>query len=183
MLEITIPDVEIFISATNEFLTIKGGKVSLEHSLLSISKWEAKHHKYFLNNKTLTQSEILDYIRCMVVKSTVDNRVFYYLDNRTLSAINDYMNDPMTATWFGSQNEGQPGNTVRGKIVTSELLYYYMISFNIPMNCEKWHVNRLLTLIQVCQAEQNPVKLSGKALANRNTKLNEERLKRYHTHG
>jgi hypothetical protein len=183
MLRVTFPDVETFSNATNEFYYISGGEVTLEHSLLSISKWEAKHHKYFLNNRELTNPEILDYVRCMTVKGNVDDRIYDYLPVDTLKTIMAYMEDTMTATWFGANNQSRPGPRMRGKVLTSELLYYYMIAFNIPMECEKWHINRLLTLIQVCQAEQNPKKLTGKALAERNSRLNEARRKKFHSNG
>lgn len=183
MLRVTIPEIEMFSNATNEFTTIPGGEVTLEHSLLSVSKWEAKHHKYFLNNRELNNSEIIDYIRCMTVKGNVDDRLYNHIPMDIITEIMDYMNDSMTATWFGSNNQGRPGHRLGGKVLTSELLYYYMIAYNIPISCEKWHINRLLTLIQVCQAEQNPKKLTGKALAERNSKLNEERRKKFHSNG
>lgn len=183
MLQVEIPDMETWSPATNEFSTIKGGSITLEHSLLSIAKWEAKHHKYFLNNRTLTADELLDYIRCMTVKGNVPDGMYEYLPAEEIRRINEYMEDPMTATWFGENNRGNPKPRLGGRIVTSELVYYYMIQFGVPIQCEKWHINRLLTLIQVCQAEQNPTKLTGKALAERNTKLNEARRKKYHSHG
>lgn len=183
MLQVEIPDAETWSPVTNEFSVVKGGSVTLEHSLLSISKWEAKHHKYFLNNRELTADELLDYIRCMAVKGNVSDFAYENLPANEIQRIKDYMNDPMTATWFGKNNQGSPRPYLRGRIITSELVYYYMIQYDIPIQCEKWHINRLLTLIQVCQAEQNPTKLTGKALAERNTKLNEERRRKYHSHG
>lgn len=182
MLQVVIPDMETWSPVTNEFSITKGGEITLEHSLLSISKWESKHHKYFLNNRDLNPDEVLDYIRCMTVKGSVSHDSYEYIPTSEIRKIHEYMNDPMTATWFGNQ-AGTPKSRFGGRIITSELIYYYMIQLNIPMQCEKWHVNRLLTLIQVCQAEQNPTKLSGKALADRNTRLNEARLKKYCSNG
>lgn len=172
MLALDIPGTELYDEVNNEFLTIKGQTIQLEHSLLSLSKWESKHHKHFLNNKTITSAELKDYVRCMTITQNVDPRLYKYcLSNSLIKKVLDYIDDPMTATTISSKN----GPHSR-EIITSEIIYYWMISLNIPFECQKWHLNRLLTLIRICGIKnQDPKKMSKSALANRNTSLNAAR--------
>lgn len=178
MLYITVPSVEWYDESTNTFHETKEQKLQLEHSLVSLSKWESRNKKPFLNQKDKhTPTESLDYIKCMTITQNVSDEVYNALMNfpNLLAKINEYIDDPMTATWFSDQNSGK-GRAV-GRIITSELIYCWMISFQIPIECEKWHLNRLLTLIKVCNEENKPKKkMSKKELAQRNTALNASRL-------
>ena len=173
MLTITVPEQELFNERTEEFLTIPSSTLVLEHSLLSISKWESKWKKPFYGKQEKTAEEVTDYIRCMCITKNVPPNVFYYLDDENLKKIKDYIADPMTATTFSNQEKV----TRRQRIITSELIYYWMISDGIPMDCEKWHINRLLTLIHVFDAEGNASKnkMSKKDIYSQNAALNAAR--------
>lgn len=183
MLKITIPESEFFDSEKNEFIKRKGATIQLEHSLVSLSKWESKWHKPFLDEKnkgTKTQEEIIDYVRCMTITQNVDPEVYYGLTSENLKAIDDYINDPMTATWFSDEHDKRKQQSV----VTSELIYYWMISLNIPVEFQKWHLNRLLTLIKVCNEKNKPEKkMSKQALMSRNRALNAARRKALNSRG
>lgn len=171
MLQITVPSREVYDEATNTFYETKEYTLKLEHSLLSISKWESKHHKPFLakdKNDKRTPDEMLDYIRCMTLNSNVPDYVYYVLNTKNMSDINAYINDSMTATTVMSKK------SMNREIITSELIYYWMIAFNIPFECEKWHINRLIMLIKVCNAMANPPKNRPDMAARR--RLNEARL-------
>ena len=173
MLKITIPKTEMFDEKKNEFVYTKGQTLALEHSLVSISKWEAKWHKPYLSKTPKTREEVLDYIRCMTLTQNVDPAVYNCIPRSELEKIDEYIKDPMTATWF-SNEENMKGR--QGRIVTSELLYYWMTAYQIPFECQKWHLNRLITLIRVCDEENKPKKkLSKNQLLARNAKLNKAR--------
>ena len=147
MLKITVPQFELFDERTQEFIYCKGGELSLEHSLVSISKWESKWHKSYLSRFTeKTQEEVLDYIRCMTLTQNVDPNIYLGLTTANGEAIKKYIEDPHTATTF-VQEEGKAPNY---KVITSEQIYGQMVVLRIPFECQKWHINRLLTLIQVC---------------------------------
>lgn len=182
MLSIVVPASEWFNEETEEYRYTKEQTLQLEHSLVSLSKWESKWKKPFLDSgiKKIqkTKEEMVDYIRCMTITQNVDPLIYNVIGNDPVlfKRINDYINDTMTATWF-SKKEGE-SNRMPGTATTSELIYYWMISLNIPFECQKWHLNRLLTLIRVCSVKnQPPKKMSNKELAMRNTRLNEQRLK------
>ena len=178
MLKIDIQGYEFYDEVNNEFITTDSQTITLEHSLISISKWEMKWNKPFLSSEK-SNEEILDYIKCMNINSNVSDDVYTRLTNANLQEINDYINAPMTATTF---NEKSKGNN--REVVTSELIYYWMISFNIPMECQKWHINRLLTLVRVCSIKNNPPeKMSKQELARRNKQLNAERRKQLNSKG
>lgn len=180
MLEITINgSSELYDSKTNTFYEIKGQKIALEHSLVSISKWESKWHKPYLANDQKTFEENMDYIRMMTLTKNVDPRLYYLMTEENLKAIGDYINDPMTATWFSKTNDNRPNR----RVITSELIYYWMISLNIPMECQKWHLNRLLTLIRVCNAESNPKKMGKGAEARQRAALNRARRSAHGSRG
>ena len=179
MLEITIPDREFFDENTSSFITIKGATLRLEHSLVSLSKWESKWNKPFLTKDEKTYDEIIDYIKCMTTTQNVNPEVYTIIDDKSVEAINSYIEAPMTATTFSDQ-KGK-GNK---EIVTAELIYYWMIALNIPFECQKWHLNRLLTLVKVCSIKnQPPKKMSKKDLMNRNTALNNARRQKLNTKG
>lgn len=165
MLTITIPASEAWDAQSNKFVYIKEQTLCLEHSLVSVSKWEAKWHRPFLDRRhEKTEEEAIDYIRCMTITQNVDQNIYYFLTDDNLKAIQKYIDDPMTATTFVKE-EGKGGST---KITTSEIIYYWMIAQNIPMECQKWHLNRLLTLIRVCNEENKPKKKQKKGDQIRN---------------
>lgn len=180
MLEITINgSKELYDSSTNTFYEIKGQTIALEHSLVSISKWESKWHKPYLANNNKTYEETLDYIRMMTLTKNVDPRLYYLLSKDNIEKINKYIEDPMTATWFSKTNDNRPMR----RIITSELIYYWMIALGIPMECQKWHLNRLLTLIRVCNAENQPKKMGRRQEANQRAALNRARRNAHGSRG
>lgn len=183
MLKITIPSTELYDEINDEFIEIRGQDLQLEHSLVSISKWESKWKKPFLDSsQERTNEEMIDYIRCMTLTQNVSPQVYFGLTPKIVAEINEYINDPMTATWF-SKDKDRRGPPSREKI-TSELIYYWMISLQIPMECQKWHLNRLLTLIRVCNIKNTPTTpMSKKALAQRNTALNAARRQQLNSKG
>ena len=183
MLKIDIPETEGFDPKNSEFIKIKAQSITLEHSLVSISKWESKWHVPYLSTEKTTE-QIYDYIRCMTLTQNVKPEVYFCIPKTELVRINDYIEDKMTATWF-SEKDGQNRRGPLGRdIVTSEIIYYWMITLNIPMECQKWHLNRLLTLIRVCGEKNKPQdKMSKKDIMARNRALNEARRKQYKTRG
>lgn len=183
MLRITIPASELWDEVNQEFVTTKEQTLQLEHSLVSLSKWESKWHKAFLDKKSQedrTREETLDYIRCMTITQNVDPKVYDCLSNENIKQINDYIGDPMTATHVPESKGRAP---VR-ETPTSELIYYWMIALNIPFECQKWHLNRLLTLINVCNFKNTPPKkMSRREVMSRNAALNAARRKKMNSRG
>ena len=183
MLRITIPAIELWDENKEEFITIKEQTLQLEHSLVSLSKWESKWCKPFLSKDIKTEEETLDYIRCMTITQNVDPDVYNFIPNNIREEIKKYIEAPMTATWF-SDDKNSKGGKGNSEEITSELVYYWMIAQNIPFECEKWHLNRLLTLIKVCNVKNQPPKKMGKkALMSRNAALNAARRKQLNTKG
>lgn len=179
MLTITIPAMELFNDITQEFIETKAQTIQLEHSLVSISKWESKWNKPFLANNDKSIAETLDYIRCMTITQNVNPDVYRRLSRSNIEDINNYIDAPMTATTFSDNKSGRSR-----EIVTSELIYYWMISLNIPMECQRWHLNRLLTLIRVCNVKNAPPKkMSRREIMNRNAALNAARRKQLNSKG
>ena len=179
MLEIIIPGLELFNEETNEFTCYEDVLLELEHSLVSISKWESKWCKPFLDGKDKTIEEIVDYVRCMTINDKVEPDVYNRLTEENLVFINEYIGRPMTATTFSNEKK-----SAGREIITSEIIYYWMVSFNIPFECQYWHLNRLLTLIKVCNVKNNPPKkMSQKEIMARNRALNEARKKEFGTRG
>lgn len=171
MLLVTVPANELFDEQKSEFISVKTTTLQLEHSLLSLSKWESKWCKPFLGREDKTVEEITDYVRCMTINPGVDQNVYRCLTNENIDVIRKYIDSPMTATTFSDKNS-KPSR----EIVTSELIYYWMISSKIPFECQKWHLNRLLTLIRVCTIKNTPgTKMSKSELIDRNTQLNKMR--------
>ena len=180
MLKITIPGGEYFNEETGEFINIKGQTLELEHSLVSLSKWESKWHKPFLTKEEKTVEEITDYIRCMTVTPNVKNDTYTNLTNENIAEINAYIENPMTATTV--YDDSKQGSS--REIVTSELIYYWMIALNIPFECQKWHLNRLLTLFKVCNIKNQPAKkMSRREIMSRNAALNAANRKRFNSKG
>lgn len=181
MLSISIPQTELFDSKHNEFIYIKAQTITLEHSLVSISKWESKWHKPFFSQgkdkKKRTKEESLDYIRCMTLTQNVDPNTYLALTSENFKEIEDYVNDPMTATWFNERDKRKSAN----RQLTSELIYCYMFLLNIPKECEKWHINRLITLIRVCGIESQPKKkMSSSEALHHTAAMNKARRARPH---
>lgn len=173
MLELTIPEKEFYDERKNEFIYYPGLKLTLEHSLISISKWEARWKKPFLSKESKTQEEFLDYIKDMTVTKNVDEGVYKRLGNRELQKVLDYIADPATATTFSDLRKNQkPG---RKETITSELIYYWMDISGIPYEAEKWNLNRLLTLIHIHDVKENSQKMSKKDIYARNKALNAQR--------
>ena len=180
MLQITVPGEEMWDEIEQEFVYTKEQTLSFEHSLVSISKWEAKWHKPFLSKQPLTNAEAIDYIRCMCLTEGVDPKTFGCLSNEQMKTIYDYVDEPMTATTINEPNSGKRSN----ELVTSELIYYWMVALNIPFECQYWHLNRLLTLVRVCNIKnQPPKKMSKREILSRNAALNAARRKQMNTKG
>lgn len=179
MLTVVIPESELFDSNNNEFIQVKEQTLVLEHSLVSLAKWESKWKKSYLHSNK-TWGEELDYIRCMTITKNVNPTVYQNISRSTAKQINEYINDPMTATTFKQHN----GVVGRQEIITAEIIYYWMVSFNIPFECQKWHLNRLLALINVCGIKASPEKkMSQQEVYTQNRDLNELRKKQLHSKG
>ena len=180
MLTIKIPAMEQWDELTETFVSTKEQTLQLEHSLVSISKWEAKWCKPFLDNLVeKTVEEEIDYIKCMTLTQNVDPNVYRNLSNDNLNEIHKYIESPMSATIIPKQNKGG----IR-EIITSELIYYWMISLNIPFECQKWHINRLIKLIEVCNIKnQSPKKMSKRDIMNRNAAINAARRNKLNSKG
>lgn len=180
MLTITIPSAELFDDRTQEFIETKPYIIQLEHSLVSISKWESRFNKPFLGKDPKTTEETIYYIKCMTITQNVPDIAYNCLTSENINQINTYIESPMTATTFNNLDR----NNSSREIVTSELIYYWMVSLNIPLECQKWHLNRLLTLIRVCNVKNTPPKkMSKRDIINRNASLNAARRKQHHTKG
>lgn len=180
MLQLIIPPTEQWDERKQEFVQTKGQTLTLEHSLVSLSKWESRWNKAFLTKSEKTREETLYYIKCMTVNQNVDPTVYTVLTNAHIEQVNDYIRAPMTATVF-SDDRRQSGSR---EIVTAELIYYWMIALNIPFECQKWHLNRLLTLIRVCNIKNAPPKkYSRREIMSRNAALNAARKKQFNTNG
>lgn len=155
MIQIHIPEVvDFWDSVHEEFVNVKAYDLWLEHSLLSVAEWEARWHKPFLSKNEKTNEELIDYIRCMVRKRNVDEidpRTFLFIPESEMKRIQEYIEDDHTATSFRENPwEKKQVGRQKEKVLTSEVIYYYMIALNIPMECQKWHLGRLQTLIKVC---------------------------------
>jgi hypothetical protein len=180
MLEITIPAADLYDEARNEFIQTREQTLKLEHSLISISKWESKWKIPFLSNKNYTPEQSLDYIRCMTITQNVNPLVYLVIPAPVVEQVNSYLEDSMTATTLKSP----PGGKSNRRIVTSELIYYWMLTLGISIECEKWNLNRLLTLIGVCNAENAPKKkMSTSDSIARAMALSNSRKSQLHSRG
>ncbi len=182
MLTIEIPAQEVFNPATNEFEYLKKPyTLRLEHSLISISKWEAIYEKPFLSDNEKTAEELLDYIKCMTLNQDVPDEVYKLLTTKDIAKIMGYIAKPMTATVIKDRSTKRNGPA---ETPTSELIYYWMSINELPFAvCEKWPLNRLLTLIRVCNAKANPSQMSRKEIFAMNKALNESRRSKYGSPG
>lgn len=195
MLSIKIPETELYDENSNSFIDIKETELQLEHSLISLSKWECKWNKALLSrlNENKSLEETIDYIKAMTInRNKVDPNVYMALTRKNIQDIYDYINAPMTAVYFPEDKEKMFGMR---DTPTAEVIYYWMISLNIPFECEKWHLNRLMALIRVCDIKNEAVSKNAagsnsrrgrrpnrSSLKNRNA-LNESRLRQYNTSG
>lgn len=182
MLQIVVPlSAEGWDEEKEVFVEPKKQTLQLEHSLISLSKWESKWCKPFLSKGAKTDEEILDYIKFMTISSNVNPEVYNHLTLDNVRAINAYIDAPMTATTFSDDKN----NKASREIVTAELIYYWMIALQIPFDpCQKWHLNRLLTLIKVCNIKNSPPKkMSKRDTMRRNAALNAARRKQLNSKG
>ena len=182
MLILKIPKQEVFNPRTNEFeYCEKEYTLKLEHSLISISKWESKWKKPFLSEEAKTAEEFIDYVRCMTINADVPERIYNLLTTEDIKKVANYIKDPMTATTITDRKVGKRKNS---ETPTSELIYYWMTINDLPFDvCEKWPLNRLLTLIRICNIKGNPEKMSRQEIYAMNSALNASRRKKYGTPG
>lgn len=180
MLRITIPSTEVYDESTNRFFYTKETTLTLEHSLVSLSKWESRWKKPFLTKDDKTIAEIIDYIKCMTLTQNVNPTIYNFLTQENIDRVVAYIGDTMTATWF---TEAEPTKQSRAQ-VTSELIYYWMVALNIPFECQKWHLNRLFTLIRICNIKnQPPKKMSQKQIMEQYARKNAAHRKKLHSKG
>ncbi|QED11522.1 hypothetical protein PP914_gp032 [Arthrobacter phage Qui] len=182
MLTLIIPPNEAYDERANEFIKSPEVELELEHSLVSLSKWEAIWEKPFLGTEAKSAEETMSYVHCMTLTPDIPPEITQRLTNDHLTQINKYIDAKMSATWFNERaTQGRPKSR---EIITSELIYYWMIAHTIPFECQYWHLNRLFTLIKVCNAKNAPEKKMSKneMLAQRN-KLNAQRKAELKTSG
>jgi hypothetical protein len=180
MLILNVKGGESFNEETQEFDDRPDFVLELEHSLVSLSKWESKFHKPFLDSKPKANAEILSYIESMILNPIYPENVVSWLSNRDLQKIKEYLESPASATTFGQM----PERGGRGEVITSELIYYWLVAFSIPFEVERWHLNRLFALIRICNIKnQKPTKTSKADMARRNRELNAQRRSQYNTNG
>lgn len=180
MLRITINGDEYYDESTETFETLGDVVLELEHSLVSLSKWESKFQKPFLTAGEKTSEEILEYIRAMIVTPGQDPDVVFRFSQENLDEINAYIDSSQSATTFGAM----PDRKGLGEVITSELIYYWMVAFTIPFECENWHLNRLFSLVRICNLKQSkPKKKSRHEIAEERTRLNAQRREQLNTRG
>lgn len=181
MLEITTMEEELYIPKTNKFIQIPACTLRLEHSLISLAKWESRWHVPYFDNTRKTPAQELDYIRCMAIGHVKDDLVFEVLSVQNILTIKDYINDAMTATTFQKKADSR---SKKKEVTTAETLYAHMFAHGIPIDCEKWHLNRLFTLLRVCDLQNAPrEKMTKKQTAAWNAEQNAIRRAKYNTRG
>lgn len=179
MISIDVVLEESFDDETQTFIVTESRTIKLEHSLVSLSAWESKWEKPFLGDSKKTVKETIDYIRCMLL-GDVDDDILDSLSQKNIDDISDYINSKRTATYIDSGDSKGPSR----EIITSEVIYHWMISHNIPFECQHWHLNRLMTLIQVCNIKNQPEKKMSKSeIMRRNKELNDARKAKLNTKG
>lgn len=180
MLRIIVVGDEYFNEETEEFESVGDFELELEHSLISLSKWESKYQKPFLSNSIKSQDEIIFYIRSMILTENYPENLFQRFTTENFTQINNYIESKESATTFGDM----PERRGREEVITSELIYYWMVAFTIPFECERWHLNRLFSLIRICNLKNSkPKKMSSSEIAARNRELNAKRRAEFGTSG
>jgi len=180
MLTIVIEAMDLFDEESNTFSRSEEIVMEMEHSLLSLSKWESKYQKPFLTKDEKSKKEIFDYLKAMVVTPGVDLDALYTLPNEKLIQIQEYIDSKESATTFGELPDHRGPN----EVITSELIYFWMFSFQIPIQCETWHLNRLFSLIRIFGIKNSkPKKMSAQEVAMRNREINEQRRRELGTRG
>ena len=180
MLRLKIAPTEMWDERKQEFVQTGERELMLEHSLVSLAKWESKWQKPFLDQKPKTGDEMLDYVRCMTITQNVSPETYSRLTTGNMAEIEQYISRPMTATTFSAEQHGNRN----GEKTTAELIYYWMVTLSIPFECEKWNLNRLLALIRVCNLKNQPArKKSQRAILQENRALNAARRQRLRTRG
>lgn len=184
MLKLTIHGTEQFDEASNEFFTPADVNLELEHSLISLSKWEAIWEKPFLSAEEKTTDETFSYIECMCLTPDVPPETFRRLRGDHLETINKYIEAKMSATWF--TDAPAPKGRSR-EVITAEIMYHWIVAFTLPLDVENWHLNRFFTLVKVCNEKNAPPdkkkKMSPQQIMERNRALNEKRLQELKTKG
>jgi hypothetical protein len=180
MLKLVIVGDEYFDETTETFESVGDVELELEHSLLSLSKWESRFQKPFLSNTSKTPEEIFSYIEAMILTKDYPVDILNRFNQRNIDKVHAYIESKESATTFGSM----PERRGRGEVITSELIYYWMVAFNIPFECENWHLNRLFALIRICNIKNSkPGKIPRSEIAQRNRDLNERRKAELNTRG
>lgn len=180
MLTVLIEGQEFYDEDENEFSSIGDVELEMEHSLISLSKWESKHQKPFLAKDTKTTEETYDYLKFMIVTPGIDRDVVHKCSRKNIEMIQSYIDSSQSATTFGIM----PENRGQGEVITSELIYYWMVAFTIPWEAETWHLNRLFSLIRICNIKNSkPKKMSHADLSIRNRELNAKRKAELGTSG
>lgn len=187
MLRVTLEKRELYDEDSGEFIVLDEVELNLEHSLVSLSKWESKHQKPFLSDQRKTTEEVISYIEMMVVGDRIDEQTLNRFSSDDIQRIQEHIGSSQTATTFGgvqSESEKAAGRAKSGSVVTSELIYYWMTTFGIPFECEQWHLNRLLTLIKICSLKNTKQKKMPKhEVARQYRDLNEKRKRQLGTKG
>lgn len=182
MLIITVPALEVFDESKGTFTTFEETTLELEHSLVSLSKWESKWQKPFLGPEKKSTEETLSYIEAMTLTLDVSSDVYDRLTAKNIESVNEYIDRKMSATWF--KEDESPNRPRSREIITSELIYYWLVALTIPFECQYWHLNRLLTLVRICNEKNQPEKKMSRAeLAARNRSLNDQRRAQLSTRG
>lgn len=175
MITIEVKEREFWDPVANVFVYTKGGILQLEHSLRAIQKWEAKYMVPFISTTKKTTEQTLYYIECMTLNEVEDKSVYSGLTEQNLKDISDYIESPMTATTIKKSKKGARG----GSFITAEVLYYYMVAAQIPFECADWHLNQLLTLLEVYGEKSNPKKMSKRDVYKNYDAINEARKAKY----
>lgn len=183
MLELNIPQREFYDEQNCKFINVPSCKLKLEHSLISISKWEEKYHVPFLHTENKTNEQMIYYIKCMTINQVNDDNIYNYLPRNSLMEIIEYIKDKHTATWFSDKKpEGYVNNNK--EIVTAEIIYYWMIELGVPIEFQKWHLEKLLTLIRVIEVKrEKQEKMTPKQAAMQRQMLNMQRRAKYRSKG
>lgn len=175
-----IPQQELFDNRSQTFITIPEQHIpafhlQLRHSLMSIAKWESRWHDSFLAKETMDADELIDYVRCMTINTQKNQDVYKYLGKDDYDQILEYMQDPMSAIDLNAKRNKETKKG-RKKRETAESVYYAMFNLGIPIECEKWHFNRLSALLDYCADNGT----GGKAGTAGRPKTQREMMELYH---